>query len=304
MNLFERKRNGMTDLKTELATIRAQLDIRLNQALPLPNDLTARVIEAMRYSAIGGGKALRPFLILTTGRLLGVKEEDLWPIAVSLEMIHTYSLIHDDLPAMDNDSLRRGKPSNHIQFDEATAILAGDALLTKAFEILSAPDWQIDDGKKCRLISLLSHYAGTQGMIGGQMIDLIGEKQSLTLSELKQMQQLKTGALLEFSCMAPCVLALCDSVKETALRRYADCIGLLFQMTDDILDETGQEALVGKTLGKDRKAKKTTFISLFGLNKARETARQLEEEAVQSVAVFGENNLLSALAHYILIREK
>ncbi len=295
----------MTKLINKLVTVRNELNQRLNTYLPVPNDLTARVAEAMRYSAIGDGKALRPFLILTVGNIIGVDEKDLWPIACALEMVHTYSLIHDDLPAMDNDTLRRGKPTNHIQFDEATAILAGDGLLTKAFEILSTPDWHISAEIKCRLIQMLALAAGSTGMIGGQMIDLTGEKQRLNESQVCQMQTLKTGALLEFACTAPCELISCDEKIKTALKQYAAHIGLLFQITDDLLDAEGETTIVGKTLRKDENANKTTFISLFGIDKVREMAVTLTQNAVQCIAKTDySTEVLQETAQMILTRKK
>lgn len=296
--------NSTNNLAQELYKIRTELDKRLDDLLPLPSNLTKRVVESMRYSVLGGGKALRPFLVLTVGGLLKIDETDLWPIACALEMVHTYSLIHDDLPAMDNDTLRRGKPSNHIQFDEATAILAGNALLTKAFEILSASNWPVNTDIKCQLINMLAHAAGSNGMIGGQMIDLIGEKQKLNESNLRQMQTLKTGALLEFACLAPCVLKPNEEI-ETALKTYASNIGLLFQITDDLLDETGDEISVGKTLGKDKNAHKTTFVSFYGIDKARQIAQDLTYNAIQSISIFGEKGaILAEIAQLILTREK
>ena len=297
--------NSNNNLTQALQQVRIELDKQLDRLLPVPSDLTGRVVQAMRYSTLGAGKALRPFFVLTIGRLLEIKEVNLWPIACALEMVHTYSLIHDDLPAMDNDILRRGKPSNHIKFDEATAILAGDALLTKAFEILSTPDWKIKSDIKCRLIYMLTQAAGSNGMIGGQMMDLISEKQTLNESEIHQMQTLKTGAMLEFACLAPCFLKPYNSQIETALKVYANHIGLLFQITDDLLDETGNETTVGKTLGKDKKAHKTTFISLFGLDKTRKMAESLANEAIRSAETFNEKGrVLADIARLILTRNK
>ncbi len=295
----------MTQLTSELNTVRIELNERLNQYLPVPTDLTARVTQAMRYSVLSDGKALRPFFVLTVGRILGIDEHNLWPIACAIEMVHTYSLIHDDLPAMDNDTLRRGKPTNHIQFDEATAILAGDALLTKAFEVLANPDWEIEASIKCRLIQMLARAAGATGMIGGQMIDLIGEKQRLSEEQVRQMQSLKTGELLRFSCLAPYELSPCDEKVRNALTDYANNIGLLFQITDDLLDAEGETAIVGKTLRKDQNADKTTFISLFGIENTRIMARELSQNAIHNAAILGENAIiLQEMAQLILTRKK
>ncbi len=295
----------MTKLISELSKIRFELNKRLGDLLPVPQDLTARVTEAMRYSAISDGKALRPFFVLTVGRLIGVADCDLWPIACAIEMIHTYSLIHDDLPAMDNDTLRRGKPTNHVQYDEATAILAGDGLLTKAFEVLSHPDWKMTSDAKCRLIYLLAKAAGVSGMIGGQIIDLIGEQQKLTEQQVRQMQLLKTGALLTFSCVAPCYVYRCSPETETALTEYASAIGLLFQITDDLLDSDGQTEIIGKTVHKDENANKTTFITLFGKERTRQMAYDLAQKAIDCVSPLGERaTILQETALLILTRKK
>ncbi len=295
----------MTKLTNELHSIRLELNQRMAELMPIPSNLTARITESMRYSAISDGKALRPFFILTIGHIIGAPEKDLWPIACAIEMVHTYSLIHDDLPAMDNDTLRRGKPTNHIQFDEATAILAGDALLTKAFEVLSCPNWDMASEVKCRLVHALAKAAGAAGMIGGQMIDLIGEKQQLTEQQVRQMQALKTGELLSFSCLAPCLIQDCSDEIIKALQEYANCIGLLFQITDDLLDAEGESTVVGKTLHKDVNANKTTFITLFGIEQTRQMARDLAAQAINCVLPLGEKaHILQELTQLILTRKK
>ena len=192
-------------LTAKMEQVRNQINTELDRLLPIPETKDARVVEAMRYSAIGSGKALRPFLAITVGELLGLNPTTALRIGVAIEMLHTYSLIHDDLPAMDNDTLRRGKPTNHIQFDEATAILAGDALQAKAFEILADPETSPDGEVRAELTFSLAKAAGESGMVGGQMVDLMGEKDQLTLEEIERMQTLKTGALLKFSCVAPAI---------------------------------------------------------------------------------------------------
>ncbi len=295
----------MTALTDAFARVRAETDQSLKAFLPLPADKKARVFEAMRYAAIGGGKALRPFLVTHIGRLLNADEGTLTRIAAALEMVHTYSLIHDDLPAMDNDSLRRGKATTHVFFDEATAILAGDALLTRAFEILADPATHPDAAVRCRLIAELAKAAGADGMIGGQMIDLIGEKIPLTADEIKQMQTLKTGALLRFSCLAPVIAAGASQKTWDLFEKYAAALGILFQITDDLLDACGDTQTLGKTTHKDSQAGKSTFVAAFGIDKAREVALAYQREAQAALARFdGDTNLLTELLSFIITRDR
>ncbi|MBR4926937.1 MAG: polyprenyl synthetase family protein [Alphaproteobacteria bacterium] len=281
------------------------MDRHIDTLLPIPEGKENRVVQAMRYSILGSGKALRPFLVLTIAKMLNVNQSNALNVACALEMIHTYSLIHDDLPAMDNDHLRRGKPTCHIQFDEATAILAGDALLTKAFEILSDEATHPDALIRCKLISFLSQSAGIQGMIGGQMIDLIGEKTPLSLPEIERMQSMKTGALLSYACMVPALMSNDKEKYFQPLKIYADAIGLMFQMTDDILDVEGDDKIVGKTLGKDKNAHKSTFVSTLGIDKTKERVLSLADVAIQALNPFGhEARLLIDTVHFILTRNK
>jgi len=290
-------------LKDKLAETRQLIDNNLEKWLPLPDSLDKRVVEAMRYSAIGGGKAFRAFLILTVGSMYNVPQPHLLNIATALEMVHTYSLIHDDLPAMDNDTMRRGKPTNHIQFDEATAILAGDGLLTNAFEVLANPGTHPNAEIRSKLVELLAKLAGKSGMIGGQMMDLIGEKQPLTLAQIEQMQDKKTGALLTFASIAGAIAGQASEQDIQALSVYAKCIGLTFQISDDILDVTGDTTLMGKTLGKDAQETKSTFVSLLGLDKAKSMAEDLMHKADQAIAPFGDKaELLHQANHFILER--
>ncbi len=274
-------------LTDKMADVRTIINNRLDTLLAIPAGKEARVVEAMRYSAIGTGKALRPFLSLTVGDMLGLPRETAVRIGLAIEVLHTYSLIHDDLPAMDNDTLRRGKPTNHVQFDEATAILAGDALQALAFEILADPATHPDAGIRSRLVLELARSAGTKGMVGGQMLDLIGETTVLTLPEIEQMQALKTGALLWFSCIAPALAAKASEQQLNALAQYAQAIGLLFQITDDILDVEGDKQTVGKTLGKDSEAHKSTFVSVLGLEKAKSLAQNLLGRGLAALEPFG-----------------
>lgn len=295
----------MTPLNLKLSEARTLVDKLFDDELKIPEGREKRVIEAMRYSAIGSGKAFRPFLVLTVAKMLNVAQEQAARVAVALEMVHTYSLIHDDLPAMDNDTLRRGKPTNHVQFDEATAILAGDALLTQAFEVLANEKTHPDATVRIKLIEALSKAAGTRGMIGGQMMDLLGEKEPLTLKEVERMQSMKTGALLEFACTAPAILIGASDEIMQALKAYAHAMGLMFQITDDILDVEGDSATVGKTLGKDSKAHKSTFVSLLGLEEARQLARDLGMEAKAALKIFDDKaDMLNHTTTFILSRNK
>ena len=294
----------MQTLKDKLAETRALLDDSFDKKLTLPEGKEKRLVEAMRYSAIGGGKAFRAFLVLTISEILNLKKETALQIATALEMVHTFSLIHDDLPAMDNDTMRRGKPTNHIQFDEATAILAGDALLANAFEVLSAPEKDLPPEVNCSLLNFLAKMTGKSGMCGGQMLDLIGEDESLNLEEITRLQTLKTGALLRFAVIAPAIAVEADKTTVKALEKYAACIGLMFQITDDILDIKGDEKLMGKTLGKDEAESKSTFVTLLGLEAARQKACQLGEEAKLALKPFGDKaNLLIQASDFILKRE-
>lgn len=294
----------MQQLKNKLAETRLLLDKELDKYLTLPDGKERRLAEAMRYSAIGGGKAFRAFLVLTVGEMLGLKKETALQIATALEMVHTFSLIHDDLPAMDNDTMRRGKPTNHVQFDEATAILAGDALLANAFQVLSHPKTDLTAGGQRQLIHFLAKMTGKEGMCGGQMLDLIGEKEPLNLEEVTRLQTLKTGALLRFAVLAPAVAADADEITCKALEKYAANIGLMFQMTDDILDIEGDEKLMGKTLGKDKSESKSTFVTLMGLEATRQKAYQLGKEAKEALSVFKEKaDVLCQASDFILERK-
>ena len=294
----------MQQLKNKLNEVRALLDNSFEQKLSLPEGKEKRLVEAMRYSAIGGGKAFRAFLVLTVAQIFGLDDKSALQIATALEMVHTYSLIHDDLPAMDNDTMRRGKPTNHIQFDEATAILAGDALLTNAFEILSSPETHQDPEIRCQLVHFLAQMAGKAGMCGGQMLDLIGEKETLNLEEVTRLQTLKTGALLKFAVLAPAIAAKADDASRQALEKYAANIGLMFQMTDDILDIEGDEKMMGKTLGKDKQEGKSTFVTLLGLEQTRQKAYSLGQQAKTFLSPFQDKALLLSLAVDFILERK
>lgn len=295
----------MERLENKLGETRRVMNEAIDRLLPIPAGREKRVVEAMRYSAISTGKALRPFLTMTIGEMLGVNKQTAIRIGAAIELLHTYSLIHDDLPAMDNDTLRRGKPTNHIQFDEATAILAGDALQALAFEVLSDPETHPDAAIRSRLVLELARSAGMNGMVGGQMLDLIGETTVLTLPEIERMQALKTGALLWFACMAPALTVPVPQEQSEALAQYAQAIGLLFQITDDILDVEGIVSSMGKTLGKDSEAHKSTFVSILGLEKAKSLAHNLADRGMAALSVFGNKaDLLKDTITFILERKR
>ena len=289
--------------KNSLSEFALSFDHSLLELLPVSSGMEEQVIDAMRYALLAGGKRLRPFLVMQSASLFSVDDLQANRVAVATECVHTYSLIHDDLPAMDDDDMRRGKPSVHIKFDEATAILAGDALLTLAFEILSHPATHPDAEVRCDLISALSRSIGATGMVGGQMIDLKAENQSLPESEITRMQHKKTGALIVFSCEAGAILANVADEMRNALSEYAKNIGLAFQIVDDLLDVEGNSADIGKTAGKDVDAGKATFVSILGTQKARERAEKLIEQAVNGLEVFDNKaDKLRSLAIFILNR--
>ena len=293
----------MTELKLALEMQAEAVDRVLDELLEAPEGPEARLVESMRYSALGGGKRVRPFLVMMSSRLFGVSESSALRVAAALEMVHCYSLIHDDLPAMDDDDLRRGRPTNHIQYDEATAILAGDALLTRAFEILADEDTHQDPKVRCQLVSELAKASGMAGMVGGQMIDLMAETRELDIPEITRLQRLKTGALIVFACRAGAILGKTGEVKNHALRNYGHDLGLAFQIADDLLDVEATEEETGKKVGKDADRGKATFVSLLGVDRAREQAHMLSEQACGHLDVFDDNTeLLRAMAHYVVNR--
>ena len=262
-----------------------------------------RVMEAMRYASLGGGKRVRPFLVFATAALFDVDRSCALRTAAAVEMIHCYSLVHDDLPAMDDDELRRGKATCHIAFDEATAILAGDALLTKAFEVLADPKTHADPSVRSELVAAFARASGHEGMVGGQMIDLCANEYELDLAQITRLQRMKTGALISVSCDSGALMGKATEKSRHHLLRYAQDIGLAFQITDDLLDITGDEAEVGKKTQKDADAGKATFVTLLGVDKARERAHVHCQQAQEHLAIFGEKaDSLRALATFIVER--
>ena len=283
---------------------------RINRALVSlleTADKADRILEAMTYSLMAGGKRIRPVLCLAATEAAGGDPEDAMPAACALEMIHTYSLIHDDLPAMDDDAMRRGKPTCHTAFDEATAILAGDALLTLAFQTLSSIEIRkVEQAAKwLGVIQLISYAAGYCGMIQGQMLDMASEGKQLTLADLKSMHRLKTGALIEASLSSGAVLGGLNSTRISMLKSYAQNIGLAFQVTDDILNVEGDPEIMGKAVGTDKLRNKATYPSLLGLKESKGFAGQLVENALQALESFDQKaEPLRAIAKYILERKK
>ena len=272
----------------------------LEKYLPKSDDI---VSEAMKYSVRNGGKRIRPILALEFCRACGCEPQKALPFACAVEMIHTYSLIHDDLPCMDDDDYRRGKPSCHIAFGEANALLAGDALLTLAFETVSNADLPAESVVKA--VKELSYSAGILGMVGGQVLDLQNENKALTLQELEQIHNLKTGELIRVACVLGCIAAEADEAKIKAAEDYAKGIGLTFQIVDDILDVSSDAETLGKPIGSDAENQKTTYASLLGIEKSKEIASELTENAKAALDVFNEDtNSLKQLADKLQTRKK
>jgi farnesyl diphosphate synthase len=293
-----------SQLAVALATSARLVEDALDKLLPQPRGLHSRIHEAMRYATFAGGKRLRPFLVLQCAKLYGVPDERALRVAAAIEAIHTYSLVHDDLPCMDDDDLRRGQPTVHKAFDEATAVLAGDALLTIAFEILADPATHPSADVRCRLIARLAEAAGNNGMIGGQMIDMQAPGRTLGPDDVVILQRLKTGALFSFSCEAGAILGEAGPDEESRLRRYADDLGLAFQIADDLLDVTGTTQKLGKTAGKDIEQGKATLVSAYGIDGAKQKAAALAESAAATLAKHGEAALmLRQLPRYIVERD-
>jgi len=277
----------------------------MDRLLPSGESGEARVFEAMRYSSLGGGKRLRAFFVLAGATLFKVGTTPALRTASALEFVHAYSLIHDDLPAMDDDDLRRGKPSCHRQFDEATAILAGDALQALAFEVLAHEETHGDPAVRLTLIAELAKAAGARGMVGGQMLDLLAEQEGSdqSIGAITHLQRLKTGALISFSCAAGAVLGKAGDHARSALSMYAHDLGLAFQIVDDLLDIEGNAAELGKTPGKDEAAGKATFVSILGVERARAQAGMLARQAAAHLEPFGEAaDLLRQATEFVVAR--
>ena len=293
------------DLKAYLEERRSLVNRALAAYLPAVRGPAFRVVQAMHYSLFAGGKRLRPILCLAAAEAVGGGPEEVLPLACALEMIHTYSLIHDDLPSMDDDDLRRGQPTCHKQFDEATAILAGDGLLTEAFYTLAAaaPRFQGREAMLLEVQELLSEAAGYRGMVGGQMLDLMAEGRRITLKELEIVHRLKTGALLIAATRAGALAGGGSRPQVAALTAYGERFGLAFQITDDLLDVEGEAAEMGKAPGMDEKRQKATYPALLGLETSRQWAGHLVQEALAELELFKERAApLRELARYLLVR--
>ena len=318
--------NIQSNLQDAIRSVSQSLDMRMGQLLSVPESDNITVIsmsskvntakdtqhvrgeetilEAMRYSTLSGGKRLRPFLTVCSANLFGVSFEAAIEAASAIEFIHTYSLIHDDLPAMDNDDLRRGKPTCHKAFGEAAAILAGDGLLTYAFQILASPKVHADASVRCELISALAVASGCWGMVGGQMMDLEAENKQLSLEEIIRLQRMKTGELFAVSCEAGAILGKAPGMMRKLLRAYAHDMGLAFQITDDLLDVEGTRTHMGKTVRKDKIAGKATLVSVMGVERAREHAQILIRQAISHLDVFDKKaDHLRALAEFVISRK-
>jgi farnesyl diphosphate synthase len=259
----------------------------LDELIPAVTGSESRVVEAMRYATMGGGKRIRPYLVMNSAALFNVNPNNAVRAAAAVEMLHCYSLVHDDLPAMDDSDLRRGRPTAHKQFDEATAILAGDGLLTLAFEVLSHPATHPDGGVRAELVHALAVAGGMAGMVGGQMIDLAAENMTLDIGAITRLQRMKTGAIIAFSCEAGGILGHASPEERKALNAYAHDLGLAFQIVDDLLDAEGTAESIGKPAGADAAAGKATFVSILGLERARDQARMLGEQANAHLEPFG-----------------
>jgi farnesyl diphosphate synthase len=291
-------------LRAALEAVRAEIDAAFDALLPVPEDSRARLYEAMRYAAIGGGKRIRPLLVLAACDLYKVDRARALRAALAVECIHVYSLIHDDLPAMDDDDLRRGKPTLHRAFEESTAILAGDCLHALAFEILADAMTHEDPFVRAELVLELARASGPAGMAGGQMMDLLAERTLLDLAAVTRLQQLKTGALIGWCVEAGAIMGRVPADGRTGLRGYARDLGLAFQICDDLIDHEGVETRAGKRVGKDAAAGKQTFVSLLGADGARRQATLLVGQAAERLQAFGtEADLLRAVARFAVERD-
>ena len=291
-------------LDAETAEVSAEVDDFFQRLLPPTGDSREPLYEAMRHAAIGGGKRLRPLLTMAASKLFAISRERAIRVGCAIEAIHVYSLIHDDLPCMDDADLRRGKSSVHKAFGEAVAVLAGDSLHALSFEILAHPATHDDPFVRCELVLELGRAAGPNGMAGGQMMDLVAEGEELDLPAISRLQQLKTGALIEYAVEAACILVKLPQDARTPYRGYARNIGLAFQIADDLIDHSGDAAAAGKPTRKDANAGKATFVSLTGEERARQQASFLVNQAVEHLSGHGEEaDLLRAIARFAIERD-
>ena len=291
------------DLPAAMARVAKVVEGALETLIPAVEEAEGRLIDAMRYAVLGGGKRLRAFLVMESAALFGVAEACAARVAASVEMLHAYSLVHDDLPAMDDDDLRRGKPSTHKAFDEATAILAGDALQTRAFEVLGEPDTHSDPSARAELVVALAHAAGARGMAGGQMIDMLAEGKTLDGPAVTRLQALKTGRLIQYSAEAGAILGRASTHQRHLLAAYGRDIGAAFQIADDLLDIESTAEEMGKTAGKDIAQGKATMVAVLGVERARAQADMLASQAAAHLDAFGPRAAnLRALAAFVVER--
>jgi geranylgeranyl pyrophosphate synthase len=294
------------DFGSQLESWRLRMESALAARLPEPDRVPARLHEAMRYSVLGGGKRIRPALVFATARAVGLAEDDVEAAACAIELVHVYSLVHDDLPAMDNDDMRRGRPTCHKAYDEATALLVGDALQPLAFQLLACdPTLRASPAVRLRLIDMLAHAIGTLGMAGGQAIDLASQGMRLDIGQVDDMHARKTGAVIRASVLmaAECAPALSPDLT-AALSRFANAVGLAFQIQDDVLDVTGDASLLGKATGADSDRGKPTYPSIIGISASQQRVRHLHNQAIQALAPLGDAAAtLRSLAHWLLSRQ-
>ena len=292
-------------LRQEIEAVATATDRAFDLLLAVPSDARAPLFEAMRHAAIGGGKRMRPLLVMATSRLFNVSADVALRVGCAIEAIHVYSLIHDDLPCMDDDDMRRGKPTVHKAFDEATAVLAGDSLHALAFEWLAEEETHPDAFIRAELILEVGRAAGPSGMAGGQMMDLMAEHQTFDLPTVTRLQQLKTGALIAVCVEVGAILGRVAPEGRSHLRAYARDLGLAFQIADDLLDVEGDAEIAGKAVGKDAAAGKATFVSLLGPDRAREQAKALVEQSIAHLGQYGaEADLLRAIARFVIERDR
>ena len=293
------------EFETRLTEIADKVTVALDQLIPPAQGPEADLMRAMRHAALANGKRMRPFYVIETGALFEGDEKALLRTAAALECVHTYSLVHDDLPCMDDDDLRRGQPTVHKVFDEATAVLAGDALLTLAFKILASEDTHSDPAVRLRLIERLADASGANGMVGGQMIDMLQEASPRDLNTITRMQRLKTGALISYSVEAGAIIGGASVNARHALAGFAQDLGLAYQIADDLLDATGDQTVVGKTLRSDADAGKANFVTILGVEGARERVQLLAAQARQHLDFFRDRaNILLQSVDYVLDRTR
>ncbi len=294
----------MTDFETKLSEIADKVTVVLDRLIAPADGPEAQLMRAMRYASLATGKRLRPFYVLTFGSLFDAPEKSLMRTAAALECVNTYSLIHDDLPCMDDDDLRRGQPTVHKKFDEATAVLAGDALLTLAFEILASPETHPDAHVRCKLIEKLAKASGAQGMVGGQMIDMLSGDVRQDLNSITRMQRLKTGALISYAGEAACILGGASDAERHAIQGFTHDLGLAYQIADDLLDVEGDSEVVGKQTQKDEEAGKANFVSVLGVEDARQRVRFLATQSKEHLAMFRNRaTLLLQSVDFVLERQ-